>query len=105
MKNILVEEQIEKKLWKTGDHNISVGTRTYKCKYHTNLQKIVVEQFPSDGVFCVFLIKLFFGGFVVMGGRAGGDKERMSSECLCRAKFPSFVPTTIRVQRRRPAHP
>ena len=32
--------------------------RTQKIYYYTNLQKIIGEQFPSDGVFCIFVVSM-----------------------------------------------
>jgi hypothetical protein len=48
----------------TGPFNSIVG-RDEKKKKKKKLQKIIVERFPSDGVFCVFVV--FWCFFLVQG--------------------------------------
>ena len=44
----------------------------------SNLQKIIEELFPSDGVFCVLV---FFGGFIGTGHTKNAQMRKCTNSC------------------------
>jgi len=55
-------------------------TNSFVCHIvNPNLQKITVEQFPSDGVFCVCVF--FFGGFIGGMGHTNVQMRKCTNNC------------------------